>query len=226
MPLRAGGDDGRDGIVLPEGSVHRPYPMAVMRTQGSGLIVLPVRLLTVTISLPGSSSSAILVVDDDPLVRAVAVDALEDEGFEVTATTSAWSVLLPRERHEQGGDDEVPRPGSLAAPFPFPPPGKGCASWGSRMWQGKGAPLEQWSGAQSTEAGQGDLRERRLPPQEINRTYSSTFLRRPGFGRHVPAGAWPTCACHCRTPWGGSLAFRVWPRCSSCRRLSPVTGRA
>jgi hypothetical protein len=58
------------------------------------------------------------------VVRAVAVDALEDEGFEVTATTSAWSVLLPRERHEQGGDDEVPRPGSLAAPFP--PAGTGC----------------------------------------------------------------------------------------------------
>jgi hypothetical protein len=34
------------------------------------------------------------------------------------------------------------------------------------------------NGAQSTEAGQGDLRERRLPPQEINRTSSSTFLRR------------------------------------------------
>jgi len=34
------------------------------------------------------------------------------------------------------------------------------------------------NGAQSTEAGQGDLRERRLPPQEINHTSSSTFLGR------------------------------------------------
>lgn len=36
----------------------------------------------------------------------------------------------------------------------------------------------QGSGAQSTEAGQGDLREGRLPSQTINRTSSSTFLRR------------------------------------------------
>jgi two-component system, response regulator PdtaR len=97
MPLRAGGDDGRDGIVLPEGSVHRPYPMAVMRTKGSGLIVLPVRLLTVTISPPGSSSSAILVVDDDPLVRAVTVDALEDEGFKVLETPTADDAARARE---------------------------------------------------------------------------------------------------------------------------------
>ncbi len=42
----------------------------------------------------------------------------------------------------------------------------------------QGAPFAQWNGAQSTEAGQGGLRERRVPPQEINRTSSSTFLRR------------------------------------------------
>ena len=35
------------------------------------------------------------------------------------------------------------------------------------------------NGAQSTEAGQGDLRERKLPPQEINRISSSTFLGGP-----------------------------------------------
>jgi len=45
--------------------------------------------LTGTISPPGSSSSAILVVDDDPLVRAVTVDALEDEGFKVLETPTA-----------------------------------------------------------------------------------------------------------------------------------------
>jgi CheY-like chemotaxis protein len=71
--------------------------MAVMRTKGSGLIVLPVRLLTVTISPPGSSSSAILVVDDDPLVRAVNVDALEDEGFKVLEAPTADYAARVRE---------------------------------------------------------------------------------------------------------------------------------
>jgi CheY-like chemotaxis protein len=68
-----------------------------MRTQGSGLTVLPVRLLTVTISPPSSSSSAILVVDDDPLVRAVTVDALEDEGFKVLEAPTADYAARVRE---------------------------------------------------------------------------------------------------------------------------------
>jgi hypothetical protein len=53
----------------------------------------------------------------------------------------------------------------------------------------KGAPLKQWNGAQSTEAGQGGLREGRLPPQEINRTSSSMFLRKAAEADGQPPGA-------------------------------------
>jgi hypothetical protein len=63
------------------------------------------------------------------------------------------------------------------------PPGRTSLQAGLRLigspdvaWT-KGTPLEHWNGAQSKEAGQGDLRKRRLPPQEINRTSPSMFLR-------------------------------------------------
>jgi CheY-like chemotaxis protein len=45
-------------------------------------------------------SNAVLVVEDEPLVRALAVDALEDAGFEVLEAPSADYALLVLEKRE------------------------------------------------------------------------------------------------------------------------------
>ena len=78
---------------------------------------------------------------------------------------------------------------------------------------GEGAPLRQSNGVQSREAGQGDLRGRRLPPQEINRTSSSTFLpkERRIEGQH---GAWEL---HGRELFAHNLHLRLGPH-SGCRQ--------
>ena len=79
--------------------------------------------------------------------------------------------------------------------------------------QGQGAPFEPSNGAQSTEAGQGDLREHRLPPQEVNGTSSSTFLRKERRieGQH---GTWEL---HGRELFAHNLHARLGPH-SECRQ--------
>ncbi len=54
------------------------------------------------------------------------------------------------------------------------------------MWQGQGGLFEPWNGVQATKAGQGDLREGRLPPREINRTSSMMFLPRAAEADGLP----------------------------------------
>jgi CheY-like chemotaxis protein len=47
------------------------------------------------------SSISVLVVEDDPFVRAVAVDVLEEEGFEVIEAPSAdYAVLVLKGRND------------------------------------------------------------------------------------------------------------------------------
>lgn len=64
---------------------------------------------------PGASSSLVLVVEDDPTVRAMAVDALEDEGFAVLeAATADYATTLLASRSDIGVVfTDVTMPGTL-----------------------------------------------------------------------------------------------------------------
>lgn len=62
-----------------------------------------------------TASPLVLVVEDDPLVRAMAVDALEDEGFEVLEAPSAdYAASLLEARRDIGVVfTDVTMPGAL-----------------------------------------------------------------------------------------------------------------
>jgi CheY-like chemotaxis protein len=67
------------------------------------VIVLESRPLSAIMQHPLIPSSRVLVVEDDALVRAMAVDALEEEGFEVLEAPSAdYAAMLLQSRTDIG----------------------------------------------------------------------------------------------------------------------------
>jgi two-component system, response regulator PdtaR len=50
---------------------------------------------------PGRPSAAVLIVEDEPLIRMGAVSLIEDAGFEVYEAGSADAAIALLERHEE-----------------------------------------------------------------------------------------------------------------------------
>jgi CheY-like chemotaxis protein len=79
------------------------------------LLIHPVRFLTSPMPQTSTSPPLVLVVEDDAFVRAMAVDALEEEGFEVLEAPSAdYAVTVLESRSDIGVVfTDITMPGTL-----------------------------------------------------------------------------------------------------------------